>query len=259
MFRYPSVLRTLGAEWEAKSPFEIGTELFRRVLAHPEGVEIARADAERNLEDNLGYEDGRVRLVPEPMVPEIGACRGDPAGHGSRVSARARRGSPHALDGEHDPARSDLAEREGPALRAELVAGRRAKTRRQATATASASRPAGARSTMPAQRRSEAPARARLDAERVRQWSGARMAGWNRSARIRTRSRTSPTGTRSPGSRTTATCSVASRRRPRKSAARRRRRRGGGSPSRARAACHPSAGGARAVRTSARAPRTRPA
>jgi anaerobic selenocysteine-containing dehydrogenase len=78
MFRYPSVLRTLGDEWAAKSPFEIGTELWRRVLAHPEGFELARADAERNLEENLGYEDGRVRLVPEPMVSEISRAAATP-------------------------------------------------------------------------------------------------------------------------------------------------------------------------------------
>ncbi len=69
--RRESVLRTLGAEWEDKAPLEIGTELFRRVLAHPEGVEIARADAEHPLDANLGYEDGRVRLAPAPVVAEI--------------------------------------------------------------------------------------------------------------------------------------------------------------------------------------------
>lgn len=71
MFRTESVLRTLGPEWEGKAPFEIGTELFRRILAHPEGVEIARQRMETNLEDHLGFADGRIRLAPEPMMPEI--------------------------------------------------------------------------------------------------------------------------------------------------------------------------------------------
>jgi anaerobic selenocysteine-containing dehydrogenase len=71
MFRTDSVLRTLGAEWREKSPFEIGAELFRRILDHPEGVEFARVDPERNLEDNVGFEDGRVRLAPEAMIEEI--------------------------------------------------------------------------------------------------------------------------------------------------------------------------------------------
>ena len=71
MFRTESVLRTLGPEWEGKMPFEIGTELFRRILAHPEGVEIARQRLETNLEDHLGFADRKVRLAPEPMMPEI--------------------------------------------------------------------------------------------------------------------------------------------------------------------------------------------
>jgi len=71
MFRTESVLRTLGPEWEGKAPFEIGTELFRRILAHPEGVEIARQRMESNLEDHLGFADRTIRLAPEPMLPEI--------------------------------------------------------------------------------------------------------------------------------------------------------------------------------------------
>ena len=71
MFRTESVLRTLGPEWEGKPPFEIGTELFRRILDHPEGVEIARQRLETNLEDHLGFADRKIRLAPEPMLPEI--------------------------------------------------------------------------------------------------------------------------------------------------------------------------------------------
>jgi anaerobic selenocysteine-containing dehydrogenase len=71
MFRTESVLRTLGPDWEGKMPFEIGAELFRRILAHPEGVEIARQRLETNFEDHLGFADRKVRLAPEPMMPEI--------------------------------------------------------------------------------------------------------------------------------------------------------------------------------------------
>ena len=71
MFRTESVLRTLGTEWEGRSPFELGAELFRRVLAHPEGVEIARQRLETNLEDHVGFADGKIRLAPEAMLPEI--------------------------------------------------------------------------------------------------------------------------------------------------------------------------------------------
>src|SRR3989442_5137232 len=71
MFRTEGVLRTLGPDWEGKMPSEIGAELFRRFLAHPEGVEIARQRLETNLEDHLGFADGRIRLAPEAMMPEI--------------------------------------------------------------------------------------------------------------------------------------------------------------------------------------------
>src|SRR5207245_3253191 len=70
-FRTENVVRTLGPDWEGKMPSEIGAELFRRFLAHPEGVEIARQRMETNLEDHLGFADGKIRLAPEPMMPEI--------------------------------------------------------------------------------------------------------------------------------------------------------------------------------------------
>jgi anaerobic selenocysteine-containing dehydrogenase len=71
MFRPEGVVRTLGPEWEGKAPFELGSELFRRVLAHPEGVEIARQRMETHLEDHVGFADGRIRLAPEAMLPEM--------------------------------------------------------------------------------------------------------------------------------------------------------------------------------------------
>lgn len=71
MLRPESVLRTLGPEWADKAPFEIGSELFRRILAHPEGVEIARQQLATNFEDHLGFADGKVRLAPEPILPEL--------------------------------------------------------------------------------------------------------------------------------------------------------------------------------------------
>jgi anaerobic selenocysteine-containing dehydrogenase len=71
MFRSESIVRTLGEEWAGKMPFELGTEVYRRIVAHPEGVEVARQRMETNLEDHLGFADGKIRLVPEPIVPEI--------------------------------------------------------------------------------------------------------------------------------------------------------------------------------------------
>lgn len=70
LLRTESVLRAV-PEWKEKSPFEIGVGLFRRILAHPEGVEIARLNPETNFEDHLGYADGRARLAPAPMLAEV--------------------------------------------------------------------------------------------------------------------------------------------------------------------------------------------
>ena len=71
LFRPESVVRTLGPAWEGKTPFELGSEIFRRVVAHPEGVEIARQRMETNLDDHVGFADKKVRLAPEPMLPEL--------------------------------------------------------------------------------------------------------------------------------------------------------------------------------------------
>jgi len=69
--RRESVLRTLGEKWQQANPFELAAEMFRRILDHPEGVEVARSDPDRMLEDAVGWEDGRVRLAPEEMLGEI--------------------------------------------------------------------------------------------------------------------------------------------------------------------------------------------
>jgi len=71
MLRPEAVLRTLGKEWEGRGPFEIAAELLRRILDHPEGVEIARSDDSHNLDDHVGFADKRIRLAPEPMLKEI--------------------------------------------------------------------------------------------------------------------------------------------------------------------------------------------
>ena len=71
MLRPESVVRALGPEWEGKMPFELGTEIFRRIVAHPEGVEIARQRMETNLQDHIGFPDKKVRLAPEPILPEV--------------------------------------------------------------------------------------------------------------------------------------------------------------------------------------------
>ncbi len=71
LLRPASVARTLGPAWEGRAPFEVAAELFARIMAHPEGVEIARVAEATNLEDHVNFEDKRVRLAPEPMLAEI--------------------------------------------------------------------------------------------------------------------------------------------------------------------------------------------
>jgi anaerobic selenocysteine-containing dehydrogenase len=71
MMRPESVVRTLGEAWKDENPFAVAAELFRRILDHPEGAEIAKADLEDPLGSNIGFEDGKVRLAPEPMLAEI--------------------------------------------------------------------------------------------------------------------------------------------------------------------------------------------
>ena len=76
--RLEAMVRALGEEWREQSPFAVAAEVFRRILAHPEGVEIGRVDPDRGLEAVIGFDDKKVRLAPPPMLEEIGrAARTD--------------------------------------------------------------------------------------------------------------------------------------------------------------------------------------
>ena len=70
--RKDAVARVLGPEWQDTDAFAVGLELFRRLLAHPEGIEVAELDMEANLEERIGFEDGKVRLMPEEITAELG-------------------------------------------------------------------------------------------------------------------------------------------------------------------------------------------
>ena len=72
MTRREAVLRTLGPGFKWADPFALAEELWQRVLAHPEGVEIARLDASKNLSDNLGHPDRQIQIAPPPMLAELG-------------------------------------------------------------------------------------------------------------------------------------------------------------------------------------------
>jgi anaerobic selenocysteine-containing dehydrogenase len=70
--RKDSVTRVLGPEWRDRDAFAVGLELFRRLLAHPEGIEVAELDMDTNLDESIGFEDGKIRLMPEDIVAELG-------------------------------------------------------------------------------------------------------------------------------------------------------------------------------------------
>lgn len=69
--RREAVLRVLGDGWRWRGPFALAAELFRRLMAHPEGAVIARLDGERHLAQAIGHKDGKIRLAPAAMMAEI--------------------------------------------------------------------------------------------------------------------------------------------------------------------------------------------
>jgi formate dehydrogenase len=75
--RRESILRTLGHDWSDKGPLELAEETFRRVLEHPEGVEVACVDPSRNLDEHIGHADKRIRLSPPEMVAEMERAAGE--------------------------------------------------------------------------------------------------------------------------------------------------------------------------------------
>ena len=69
--RGDEVARAFGPEWEGKDGFTLGLEVFQRLMDHPEGVEIARLDPAKNLDDRIGFEDKKVRLAPQEIQAEV--------------------------------------------------------------------------------------------------------------------------------------------------------------------------------------------
>src|SRR4029078_6186363 len=52
-------------------PLELATELLRRIVDRPEGVEIARQRPETNFQDHVTFPDGRARLLPDQIESEL--------------------------------------------------------------------------------------------------------------------------------------------------------------------------------------------
>jgi anaerobic selenocysteine-containing dehydrogenase len=71
MARKDDIVRTLGDAWKDQDPFAITEEMFARILAHPEGVEVARVETGDNLIRNIGFSDKKVRLAPPRVLQEM--------------------------------------------------------------------------------------------------------------------------------------------------------------------------------------------
>ena len=91
--RREAVVRALGSDWADKDTYELGCELWRRIETQPGGVEIARLDRSTNLRDNIGWEDGRIRLLPAGIVPELrGAVSEESPGRAAEKAREQRTG-----------------------------------------------------------------------------------------------------------------------------------------------------------------------
>lgn len=65
-----NVMRSIPRYARRIRPGELGDVLFRRLLEHPGGVEIARLDPAKNLHEHCTFMDRRVRLSPAQMLRE---------------------------------------------------------------------------------------------------------------------------------------------------------------------------------------------
>ena len=122
--RRGAVVRVLGPEWQDKNAFEVGLELFRRLLAHPEGIEVAELDVEANLDERIGFEDGKVRLIPEAIVAELGRAVSTQPAEDPDYPFVLASGPADPLDRQYHSARSELAQGPRPSLRLEPLSRR---------------------------------------------------------------------------------------------------------------------------------------
>lgn len=71
LLRRRGVVQVLGPAWTWRDPIALADELFRRLLEHPEGAEIAHLDIRANLRDHVRFHDGRIRMAPPAMLREL--------------------------------------------------------------------------------------------------------------------------------------------------------------------------------------------
>lgn len=71
LFSRGDVIRHLGSDYRFASPFRIAKELADRIMKHPEGVQVALKDVEKNFAEAVRTRDGKVNLVPKVVPPLI--------------------------------------------------------------------------------------------------------------------------------------------------------------------------------------------
>jgi anaerobic selenocysteine-containing dehydrogenase len=69
--RREEVARSLPAASATRNPFVAANALWQALLDHPEGVEVARLDPDRNLAEHCRRPDGKIDLAPRPMMTEL--------------------------------------------------------------------------------------------------------------------------------------------------------------------------------------------
>ena len=69
--RLDDVKRSLNKKESRLNKFQIGELLFEKLMKNPRGVEMAKLNPDKNLEDNLMYADKKIRIAPEVMLSEI--------------------------------------------------------------------------------------------------------------------------------------------------------------------------------------------
>ena len=69
LFNRGDVLRHLGQDYRFATPFRIAEELFERVMAHPEGVQVALKDINNNFAEAVKTLNRKVDLVPKAVGP----------------------------------------------------------------------------------------------------------------------------------------------------------------------------------------------
>ena len=108
--RRDSVVRSFGETWKDVGPFELAMEIYRRVLEHPEGVEIARTvPASEAFDACVGWEDKKIRLARRGHAARDRSCDRHTAADGPGVSHGVGKWLADPMELQHRSARPQMA------------------------------------------------------------------------------------------------------------------------------------------------------